>query len=309
VVTVSGTVATTDTYIYNPNGSPLELIRQQNGETFRYWYHTDKLGSVVALTDSSGNVVDRYNYDVWGAPTSTSEGVPQRLRYAGYWWDKELGWYWVSVRPYNPGLKRWLQPDPSQQDGMRTYVYVHDDPVDFTDPSGFSGRSGTCSVVFLHCYATSKGNVRDIPSSLWTMPSLVYNTVAASLPTGGSYPYESPNRKTGKPVKLKNGQGYLDRSGDRWQWDHNKQEWDVQHPDDSHTNVDSNGERTHAKDNMRRQPRNSASISNAAKATGWAVVGTTLVWVGTRAAPTVAGWVWDGSVWLIGAGASASSGA
>ncbi len=138
VVTVSGTVTTTDTYIYAPNGSPLELIRQQNGELSRYWYHTDKLGSVVALTDSGGNVVNRYSYDVWGTPVATSESVPQRLRYAGYWWDSELNWYWVSVRSYDPVLKRWLQPDPSQQDGVRTYVYVGDDPVDENDPSGLS---------------------------------------------------------------------------------------------------------------------------------------------------------------------------
>jgi RHS repeat-associated protein len=65
--------------------------------------------------------VDRYAYDVWGQPTTVTESVPQRLRYAGYWYDQELGWYWVGVRMYDPSLKRWSQPDPSQQDGVRTY--------------------------------------------------------------------------------------------------------------------------------------------------------------------------------------------
>jgi len=50
------------------------------------------------------------------------------LRYAGYWWDGALGWYWVSVRPYDPQLKRWLQPDPSEQDGVRTYAYASSFP-------------------------------------------------------------------------------------------------------------------------------------------------------------------------------------
>src|SRR5207253_7770957 len=99
----------------------------------------DGQGNVVALTDSTGNVVDRYAYDVWGALTSASESVPQLLRYAGYWYDQELGWYWVGVRYYDPILKRWLQPDPSQTDGVRTYVYVGDDPVDDTDPTGLQG--------------------------------------------------------------------------------------------------------------------------------------------------------------------------
>src|SRR5437764_10681625 len=96
-------------------------------------------GIVVALTDTTGNEVDRYAYDVWGQPTSESDNVQQRLRYAGYWYDQELGWYWVSVRLYDPNLKRWLQPDPSQQDGVRTYVYVGDDPIDVADPSGMDG--------------------------------------------------------------------------------------------------------------------------------------------------------------------------
>jgi len=93
---------------------------------------------VVALTDSSGSVVDRYAYGVWGSLVSSSEAVPQRLRYAGYWDDQELNWYWVGVRYYSPSIKRWLQPDPSQQDGVRTYVYAGDDPVDFIDPTGLT---------------------------------------------------------------------------------------------------------------------------------------------------------------------------
>lgn len=105
---------------------------------------------MVALSHATGTVVDRYNYDVWGLPTIVLESVKQPLLYAGYWYDRELampneatGWYWLSVRSYDPVLKRFLQPDPSGQDGLRSYVYVGDDPVDRTDPSGLSG-GGRC---------------------------------------------------------------------------------------------------------------------------------------------------------------------
>jgi len=139
---VSGTQTYTDTYVYDPSGLPLELLRQPQGQPVqRYWYVLDGRSNVVALTDITGTVVDHYAYDVWGAPTSVSESVPQQLRYAGYWWDNELDWYWVRVRSLDPALKRWLQPDPSQQDGVRTYVYAGDDPIDATDPSGL------CSIV------------------------------------------------------------------------------------------------------------------------------------------------------------------
>jgi RHS repeat-associated protein len=113
---VSGTTSYTDTYLYDESGNPLELLRQTkvggNLSTARYWYVLDGRGNVVALTDVSGNVVDRYSYGVWGALVSSSEAVPQRLRYGGYWYDAELNWYWASVRYYSPVVKRWLQPDP-----------------------------------------------------------------------------------------------------------------------------------------------------------------------------------------------------
>jgi len=190
VVTVSGTTIVTDTYIYDPSGSPLELIRQQNGGTSRYWYHTDRLGSVVALTNSSGNVVDRYSYDIWGMPVSTSESVPQRLRYAGYWWDSELNWYWVSVRSYDPGLKRWLQPDPSQQDGVRTFAYVSNDPVDATDPSGLcpqcAAATGLCAVTvevpFLDIATCAAAAVVDVGTVAVGVYFVTHHPTARAMP-------------------------------------------------------------------------------------------------------------------------------
>ena len=98
----------------------------------------DGQGNVVAVTDQGGNMVDSYRYDQWGRPTSVQEAVPQQLRYAGYWYDGELGWYWLSVRSYDPALCRFLQPDPSEQEGLFSYVYANDNPVDQADPSGLA---------------------------------------------------------------------------------------------------------------------------------------------------------------------------
>ncbi len=138
---VQGSLAYTDTYLYTQAGAPYELLRQQGSATNRYWYEVDGRGNVVALTDSNGKVVDRYAYDSWGELTSddgVNETVPQQLRYAGYWYDEKLSWYWLRVRYYDPEIARFLAPDPSQIDGLRTYAYVGDDPIDSTDPSGNS---------------------------------------------------------------------------------------------------------------------------------------------------------------------------
>ncbi len=139
-LTSSSTTAYTDTYLYTDAGAPYELLRTNaSGATNRYWYELDGRGNVVALTDINGKVVDRYAYDSWGELTSddsVNETVPQQLRYAGYWYDEKLSWYWLSVRYYDPEIERFLAPDPSEQDGVRTYAYVDDNPIDGIDPSG-----------------------------------------------------------------------------------------------------------------------------------------------------------------------------
>jgi len=156
---IKSTGSYTDTYVYTDSGQPLELLRQRGTTTSRYWYVLDGRGNVVALTDINGAVVDRYAYDPWGEglPEGTNETIAQPLRYAGYWWDKELGWYWVNVRSYDPE-GRWLQPDPSQQDGTRTYVYADDNPIDEMDPSGLASVPPPCSAYTYHTVCEQPGH-------------------------------------------------------------------------------------------------------------------------------------------------------
>jgi len=132
-----------DTYITGPQGEPLEFVRVAGGATNRYFYVLDGHGSVVAVTDTSGKVVDRYNYDVWGEPIGTDyQTVQQQVRYAGYWWDGEVQWYWLAGRHYDPEAQRFLQPDPTDLDGVRTYVYANDDPIDLIEVGGAFSVSG-----------------------------------------------------------------------------------------------------------------------------------------------------------------------
>src|SRR5205085_2493742 len=128
------TTTYTDTFVYDQFHHPLELIRLQNGATSRNWYTLDGRNNVVALTSITGTIVDTYTYELWGEQKVVSETVAQPLRYAGYWFDK-LGWYWLSVRSYDPE-GQFLQPDPSQVEGTRSYVYAGDDPINMQDPTG-----------------------------------------------------------------------------------------------------------------------------------------------------------------------------
>jgi len=98
-VAVTGAHPFVEAFVYRPDGTPLELIYQEPLKApRRYWYVVDGQGSVVALTDQTGTVVNRYWYDLWGQEYNrgvypqfaTQEAVLQPLRYRGYWDD---AWY------------------------------------------------------------------------------------------------------------------------------------------------------------------------------------------------------------------------
>jgi len=131
----------TDSFVYGATGAPVEFVRTMGGVTTPYWYETDGRGSVVAVTDQSGAVVDRYAYDSWGETVGKdTQAVPQQLRYRGYWYDGELTWEWVAGRDYDPESLRYLQPvgDPS-------FVYAGDNPTSVAD----DGNGGVCVFTIL----------------------------------------------------------------------------------------------------------------------------------------------------------------
>jgi len=129
--TAGGSVSYTDSYLYGGDRQPIEFTRVQNGTTNYYWYEYDGRGDVVSVTDSAGNVVDSYEYDLWGEelPDTTHETVPQRLRAGAMWYDAEMQVQWLwdggTNRYYDPELERYLQPDAPGG----SYVFAKDDPL------------------------------------------------------------------------------------------------------------------------------------------------------------------------------------
>ncbi|MEQ1698410.1 MAG: hypothetical protein ABL901_21495, partial [Hyphomicrobiaceae bacterium] len=63
---------------------------------------TDALGSIRALTDDAGQVVAQYDYDSYGNPQATVDGVqPQPFRYTGRLYDATTGLYHYRAREYD----------------------------------------------------------------------------------------------------------------------------------------------------------------------------------------------------------------
>jgi uncharacterized protein RhaS with RHS repeats len=86
-------------YIYGPGG---EIVEQIDGSGNAYYYHADQLGSIRAITNSSGTVADSYSYDAYGNTTASSGSVPNQFRYAGEYQDAESSLYYLRARYYDP---------------------------------------------------------------------------------------------------------------------------------------------------------------------------------------------------------------
>ena len=128
-------------------GVSVQTIKDQTGSTAHYM-HRDKLGSVSAITNEAGDVISRYYYDVFGrqygaTDNSAIDGVPVTLR--GYTIHRDIpGMDLIHMggRVYDPLLGRFTSADPFVTNplfsqGFNRYSYVLNNPLKFTDPSGF----------------------------------------------------------------------------------------------------------------------------------------------------------------------------
>jgi RHS repeat-associated protein len=135
----------TKRYVPGPGADETVVWYEGSGTGDRRWLQTDERGSVVAVTDGSGNVIGVNSYDEYGIPAAGNIG---RLQYTGQAWMPELGMYYYKARIYSPTLGRFLQSDPiGYGDGMNLYNYVGGDPINLVDPTGAFGTEPCTSTI------------------------------------------------------------------------------------------------------------------------------------------------------------------
>ncbi len=114
-----------------------------------YYFQKNLQGDIIAVVNTTAEVVARYSYDAWGVCTVTQDtsecGIASinPFRYRGYFYDEEIGMYYLQSRYYDPGVGRFINSDTS--DSLQEinnvlennlFTYCQNKPVRESDYTG-----------------------------------------------------------------------------------------------------------------------------------------------------------------------------
>ena len=113
----------------------------------KYYYIFNVQGDVIGILNQSGSQIVSYTYDAWGKVLSVSGseaatiGQLNPIRYRGYYYDTETGFYYLQSRYYDPTTRRFLNADAVTDGsagviGNNLFIYVANNPVNNSDATG-----------------------------------------------------------------------------------------------------------------------------------------------------------------------------
>jgi RHS repeat-associated protein len=125
------------TKYYYANGQRIAM--REGGEI--YYLLNDHLGSTSTILDYNGNGQSQLRYMPYGENRQSYGNIPTQRRFTGQIQDS-TGLYFYNARYYDPMLGRFIQPDsivpePGNPQSLNRYSYVLNNPLRYTDPTGY----------------------------------------------------------------------------------------------------------------------------------------------------------------------------
>ena len=163
---------------YDADGNPYGF--SYNGTA--YYYVKNLQGDVEAIVNSGGTIVVRYYYDAWGNILDVSGtladtiGEANPIRYRGYVYDAETGYYYLNSRYYDPDLCRFISADSQLNDnesllGANLFAYCYNNPANMIDADGREPISITLMLLCFVCSAIMTYGTVTLVSSDWFQAS------------------------------------------------------------------------------------------------------------------------------------------
>ncbi len=144
-----------------------------NGSAFGFYYNNAPYffikniqGDVTAITNFAGTVIGTYTYDAWGnlipeaSDLSDEVAAMNPIRYRGYYYDAETGYYFLNSRYYDAEMGRFISADSADVVTLSAlsvynknlFAYCNNNPIMFADYYGMAPEwwqwalSGACFV-------------------------------------------------------------------------------------------------------------------------------------------------------------------
>ena len=185
-------------FVYD-GSQPFAMIYKHGSETELYYYFVSAQGDVSAILDSGGKIAASYDYDAWGNCTvynssDAAIGDLNPLRYRGYYYDAETGFYYLQSRYYDPANCRFINADTfatTDANGFLSanmFAYCENNPVMRTDEDGeiwhiVAGALIGGVISYASARLCGQNQNEALKSALWGAAS---GAVSAALPNAGA---------------------------------------------------------------------------------------------------------------------------
>jgi len=153
--TITGSTVTETHYVSSPTGLVAILVKQGSAVQ-TYYVETDHLGSVTGIINTDKTYASKSSYDAWGRRRNPSDwsynNIPTPVitdrGFTGHEHLDRFGLINMNGRMYDPVVGRFLGVDPIVQapdysQSFNGYSYCWNNPLKYTDPSGYLAAVNT----------------------------------------------------------------------------------------------------------------------------------------------------------------------
>ena len=204
-------------FYYDSTGKVVSIGYQKGtAAEVGYFFARNAQGDIIAVYRSSDSkLIGTYEYDLWGKPVSTTEasagidtdGILSKnpLRYRGYYFDNETGFYYLQSRYYDPGVRRFVSADSYMSTGQgltghNMFAYCLNNPICCVDSQGAAAE-----VIAPLTYTTIAGGTNAWNPVGWALLGAVAVTGVICIGVG-IYEESKNSRGSAETVALPKGQ-------------------------------------------------------------------------------------------------------